>query len=300
MEIKEFAEIVKDKLEKKTGLEIKFQKVLKNNGVTLNGICVSLPDSNISPTIYLEKFLEDYENGAEICSIIEHISKMIETERNIKHFDIEWYRNFENVKDSVAFKLINYEANKELLETVPYKKVLDLAKVYYVTISVGELAEGTILINNNHLKLWGISAEQLKEYAEENTPKLFPAQITDMAEMLEKMREELESLSGMKFDLDLNYDCNMYVATNKGKIYGAAVMCYKDVLKEFADSKGANLIILPSSIHEVLIIVSEARPDISAYKMMVQEINSTQLAREEVLSDSVYTYNRHTNELIIS
>ena len=95
-------------------------------------------------------------------------------------------------------------------------------------------------------------------------------------------------------------NCPMYVATNHSKIFGAAVMCYPNTIKEFAERMESDLFILPSSTHEVIIIVPRQVENLTELKEMVYEVNRTQLSPEEVLSDSVYFYNRKTDTITIA
>ena len=159
MEIREFAEIIREELEKKTDLEVTIQGVRKNNNVILHGISIKEPSSNIAPTIYLDSYYAVYENGVELEEIAERIYKVYQREKPDTPFEISWFRDWEKVKGLVAYKLINSESNKDFLETIPHEKFLDLAKVYYVSVESERFGNGTILIHNTHLEFWGIIAE---------------------------------------------------------------------------------------------------------------------------------------------
>lgn len=186
MDIKEFTEIIKERLEERTGLEVRLVEVTKNNSVTYHGINIIVPDTNILPTIYMEPYLKAYEQELSLEEITEKIINVWEREKEHTHLDVEWFRDFEQAKESVAYKLINYEANRKLLENVPYVPFLNLAKVFYVAVYSEGFGNGSILIHNNHQQLWGVTTEELNEIATENTPKLFPAEIISLEEILRK------------------------------------------------------------------------------------------------------------------
>lgn len=292
MEIKEFMEVIREELEKKTGLEVRSQEVRKNNNVILHGINIMEKDSNISPVIYMEPYHEAYEHGVKLAEITGRIYEVYQREKLDDTFDMGWFRDWEQVKGQVAYKLINYLDNVELLETIPHEKFLDLVKVYYVSVNSEKLGKGTILIHNSHLDVWGISAEQLGAVADENTPELLPVEIGSMYEVM-------KSLLGDDMEEDFK-EYPMYVATNHNKLFGAAVLCYPGAIKELAEQLESDLFILPSSTHEVIIVLPKGDDSADALKEMVCEVNSTMLQSEEILSDSVYYYSRETDELSIA
>lgn len=59
------------------------------------------------------------------------------------------------------------------------------------------------------------------------------------------------------------------------------------------------MIILPSSIHEVLLVVYEEELCMEELKEMVRHVNQTEVAKEEILSDNVYIYSRKTDKISI-
>lgn len=307
MEIKEFTEKVRERLEERTGLEVRTAEVVKNNSITLHGINIMVPESNMIPTIYLEPYLQFYEDGMTLEEIESRIINLWEHEKKINHIDMKWFRDFDKVKDKLAYKLINFAANRELLKNIPYQRVLDLAKVYYVSVKTKEIGEGTILIHNNHLDEWGITVEQLDMVAQKNTPKLFPVEIRPMLEIMKQIYKSMfmgdeipeKVLADDEFETDFMKEFPMYVMSNTARKYGAAAMYYKDALKEFAEKIQSDIFILPSSIHEIIIVPTNEESDLTSFKNMVYEVNRTVVEEEEVLSDSVYLYSRKTDSISI-
>lgn len=292
MDIKEFAEIIKERLEERTGLEVRLVEVTKNNSVTYHGINIIVPDTNILPTIYMEPYLEAYEQDLSLEEITEKIINVWEREKEQKHLDVEWFRDFEQAKARVAYKLINYEANRKLLEDVPHVPFLNLAKVFYVAVYSEGFGNGSILIHNNHQQMWGVTTEELNQVATENTPKLYPAEIMSIEEVLRKAVPEMVE------SWDMPEEYKPYMVSNKEKTYGAAVMCYPSIIKEFAEQRKSDLLIIPSSVHEVLVLPYEE--DTDSFREMVREVNNTKLESEEILSYSVYVYRRATDSISIA
>ena len=161
---------------------------------------------------------------------------------------------------------------------------------------IGDAHDGmaTITIKNEHMAMWGVTAEQLDRIAEENTPKLFPAQICSMFDIIDELSgDSMDKEECIKNIPDIG---RMYVVSNPSRVFGAAVMCYKDVFHEIAMKYRSSLYILPSSVHELIIIVPRLLEKVSELRAMVYEVNRTTLEKQDRLSDSVYYYDclKHT------
>ena len=91
----------------------------------------------------------------------------------------------------------------------------------------------------------------------------------------------------------------MYVLTNTQKLYGAGCMLYPGLLEAISEKLDADLYLLPSSIHEVILLPAESRICQKELAEMVDSINRTELAADEILSSSVYYYSRTQQALSI-
>lgn len=284
--IKEVKEAVESKVG--TGFDVTVNKVTKNNDLVLDGLVIKATDTNIAPTIYLNGYYERYEDG--VMDLDDVVESIIDTysRHNSVTFDVSTFTDFDAVKNRICYKLVNTASNKDLLKDVPHREMFDLSIVYYVMVSIEDGATGTILIHNNHLDFWDVTENDLYEYASINTSKILPAGIKSMFDTLTEM-------------VDMEDFCNtddfMYVLTNKEKLQGASTILYPDVLSTFADRKNANLWLLPSSIHEWIIVCDDGNMNRETLSEMIQEVNGLQLAPDEVLSDHPYYYNRTTKVL---
>ena len=93
------------------------------------------------------------------------------------------------------------------------------------------------------------------------------------------------------FGMDgLPQDEKMFVATVPDKVAGAGVIAYQNFMDEAAERVGGDFFILPSSTHEVLLVKDDGEANFRDLKAMVEEVNATQVALEEKLTDSVYHY----------
>ena len=293
MEFTNFTTLVQREVEKRAGenYRVKLNDVMKNNGVVLRGITLMQDDSNISPTIYLNPYYDAYENGdTNLGTVIDEVIDTYERNKINRSIDMKFFLNYETVRSRIIFKLINTEKNRELLRDVPYIPFHDLSIVFQCLVSEERFGNASILIHNVHLQLWKVNARELYECALENTPLLQGYELADMNTVL----EEMKALGGIDDEEieDMQQEVPMYVLSNKSRINGASCILYKDILKDFAMVVDKDLYVLPSSIHEVILLPSDGTQESVQLKEMVREINQSQVEKEEVLSDSVYYYRR--------
>jgi len=301
----------------KDSAEVTVSNVRKNNGVMLTGVVIMKKDSHIAPTIYLESFYEAYKKGMGLREILSQIEVIYEKNRVQGSEDsLEFFQSFLKVRKKIFYKLINAEKNRELLREIPSVPYLDLAIVFYCDCSSELFGNAAILIKNSHLKMWGVDKEQLYLAAAANTPKSSPYEIKTMEAVMKEMfaeeiRKELERkhisyseawLEEMAAQMLADSEppegkTPMYVLTNVKRCNGASCVLYERVLENFAKKMNDNLYILPSSIHEMIMIPASFAAKASELREMVEEINATQVEDEEVLSDSVYFFNRMTKQL---
>uniref|UniRef100_UPI0040573CBD DUF5688 family protein n=1 Tax=Acetatifactor sp. TaxID=1872090 RepID=UPI0040573CBD len=291
MGIKEFAEDVRERLTGKIeGIsEIEIKQVLKYNSVTRWALLLKDLKSNITPTIYLEPFYARYEEDAEMDDIVRMIAKSYQESRIDGKIDFAFFKDWETIKSRVAYRLINHDRNEELLKQIPHKDVLDLAKVYYVAV---QECDGSIMIYNTHLDMWGIDAEELDAVAEENTPSLCPVCVQSMWEVVEEMLGKLH-------DENEKATMDMLIMSNPRKVHGAATMLYPGSMEQMAERLQSNFYILPSSINEIIILPAKESDNPEHLLEMVREVNATMVGEEEILSDNVYIYNRQNREIKI-
>lgn len=261
--------------------------VVKNNGISMQGILLCEEGSRLLPNFYLEGQYEEYKHHRKTMGeIAEYVLNCYEQEKKktqsvLSRIDFEW----ESVREHVTFRLINKEKNKEMLKTSPYEEFLDLALVYQYTIQISSEVQGTAQITNEHFESFGITREELYETAKRNTKQLYPAVIYAIEDVIFGRKKEWD---GEKIEPGVYPQ--LYVMTNRAGIHGAASLIYKDGLRKFAEAAGGGFYILPSSIHEVIFVPD--RPDISLRCLAdsVREINAERVEPTDVLSDQVYYY----------
>ncbi len=299
MNYNQFLEEVKIAIQKKLGSEydISIQKVTKNNGMVLDGLIIRKADKNFAPTIYLNYYFLNFTQGISLPEILKGIITAYKETMDIALGDMKELLDFNNLKNKIVYKLIQKEKNQELLKEVPSFEFLDLAMVFYLILDENKEGQMTALIHNSHIQMWGVTKEEIYQLAKENTPALLPPEIKTMKEIMHDMLNELydemcmdEALENL---LDIDSERPMYVLSNKRQINGAGCILYDDCLKEFAISQGSDIIILPSSVNEVILVPDKGNLNYGELQNMVGQINESEVAEEEVLSDHIYKYSCH-------
>lgn len=281
MKIEEFIEMICEKLkEELTMCEVTYEKIQKNNGTYMNGIRITRGNCNISPTIYMEPYFEEFKNGTEILAIFEDIMNCYMYAEENRPVEIGRFDDFEHVKNKIVYKLINLEKNKDLLEDTPFIAFLDLAVVFYYICDSTMHSQATILVKENHLKLWKKTKEDLFEYAVINSPKMLKASIRGMESILRDMIKEERDSPGFSIDQGEREEREevMYVLTNEYGIFGAACLLYHQVLEAFSEKIESDFYILPSSVHEVILVPKKDEIKSKRLKTMVKEVNETEVS----------------------
>ena len=299
--MKNFADTVKTAMELcyGDGVKVVVQDVRKNNGVILTGLCIVKSDCNISPTLYLEPYYEEYKAGNTMANICREIMATYEKHSMECDFDITVVTDFDKVRDNVCFKVINVEKNKELLATTPHKVLLDLAVVFYIEVLHDTAGNGTILVQNHFMDMWdGVDTDTLYRLALMNTQRKYRGRICSMFSVMQEILDE--EYATEFFDMMCEEDVPMYVATNVQKLFGASVVLYNGLLKAFAEQIGGDFFILPSSTHEVLFVPASVGMDVEYLKMMVHDVNEAEVSEQEFLSNNVYRYCLDTDRMVIA
>lgn len=297
MSFEEFTEDVLKEISMKMGeaFQVRKHDVVKNNDVKQTGIEVVKEEADIGPCVYLDELYREYKaDGMKFGEAVDEVYRMIlKCEEDAPDFDIAGFREWGTVHGDIYPKLVNAKQNKELLEKIPHRNFMDLAVVYYaVARDHAQKDIGTILIYNGHMEIWGQEEENLYRTAMMNMCADGEADFTDIRTIVERM-------TGISFPDNDSRDPDMYVLTNSRRRFGAAEILDKKILRMVADHVGDGFIVLPSSVHETLVMPSKDETEYEELAHMVRMVNDTQVEAEERLSDHVYVYSREEETLQI-
>lgn len=266
-------------------------RINKNNGISLTALIMWDPGSNTAPALYLDGAYEALRRGLPMGEALASVEWMYDHAMRMG-MEAPDLNDLDAVKDRVCFRLVNRESNREALKERPHRKFLDMAVVYAVELEGGKASVGG---TDRMLRRWGISAEELHSLALANTPRLFPARISGMDEILAEMADSLDAPLP-----EPGMCAALYAASNTSRDHGAGVMLYGGLCRKFAERIGGSFYILPGSVHEVLFLPEMPGLSAGGLGQMVEEVNATQLAPEEVLSDSVYYYDASADAIRIA
>ena len=274
---------------------VEIQEVTKVN-LSLDGLTIRKQGENIAPTIYLNQYFNQFNDGRAMDDIVRDIIKVYENNQpeNIMNvFKTEDFYDFDKMKEKIVLKVINTERNLDLLEQVPNLEMegLGLSVVFYVSLMTGEQSAG-ILIKNEHLKLWEKTVSDLLTVAEINTNRMH-------AFVIKSMNEVLSGMFGFEEDLIPDDVPALYVLTDKHNTFGASQLYLKDKIREFAEKNNCDVYILPSSVHELLLLRADF-PNVEPeyLKEMVCEVNATEVSDEDFLCDGAYKFELATDKII--
>ena len=296
MTYKEFEMQVKTYLEENLGADVTVSTYTarKNNQTLCQGLLIEDASDgerfSASPVIYLDDFYSDLCNGSSFEEIAKTIYKLYRNAKQTGDFKLKDLTNFEELKEKIIYKLINLDMNKDLLDDIPYIPYLDLAIVFYCCIANTDEQTAGFLIHNSHLDLWGIQQNELYKYAHKNTCRLFPYSLQSVCATLNEMSENLTAPLSVMPEEDL------LVLTNQSRIDGAACILYDNMLEKIAEVLQEDFYVIPSSIHELLILRKHLSPEEGGLSELITSVNKTTVMDTDILSSHPYYYdcNLHT------
>ena len=296
MDYNEFVNQLQKKLQSCLGeaVFVEYHRITKNNGIHRDCFMISEKGKNVSPAVYLDEYFRASREGMELEKIAEQICRLYQRCLTQVSFDAGMFACFSEIRNRILCRVINREKNRELLERIPFVPYLDLAIVFYVMLEDQSFGSGTVTIGRDHLRFWDVDRDTLYQIARENTKKLLPCRVCDMREILSEMLTEEEIHF---YPLD---KLPMYVLTNEKRQLGACGILYDSVLSDAAAVMGDSFYVLPSSIHECILVPQKLAPEPEELSAMVHDINCTQVLPEEVLSDRVYCYNARKHHLFLA
>ena len=273
--------------------EVKIERIVKNNDQPLTGLTIRQVDvpEEMVPVQYLEPLFDQAEEGVPI----RHLARLlVETDRTHKENGPQVasgsLTSFEEAKDHIFCKLISAERNEERLSSMPHRAWQDLAIVYYRDVEIGGGPGGEIRITNELMELYGVSADELHEVAFKNTLEQHPFEIEPLANVLGAMIGE---------DMTVE-ESPLYILTTSEKCNGAVCAIFPEAMKEASEKMGGNYYVIPSSIHELLLLKDDGEVKASQLEEMIRSINASMVPESEFLSDRAYYYEAKTERISLA
>ncbi len=254
----------------------------------------------ISPTFYMERLYDQYKECGSFEEVMkkqcEYLKESLKYAPTVPEVDIN------ASKDKIIFQLVNTENNKKMLDTCPSRQIHDLSVVYRVICRIDKDGVSGFLITNDIAEALGATEKDLFNYAKENTPKIFPARVERIEESLMRMmrnygvneEEIVEQFQGFE---DVPNEEKVYVISNEYDFFGANALLFPETLDIAAKQIGTKCYVLPSSVHDLVVISSEGFASKERLASLVCETNTDHVRASEVLSNNIYEYDPISKEL---
>lgn len=274
------------------------QDTKKNNGVVFSSIIIQDNSSNMAPCICTEDMYYDYQNGyTDMDGVIESVLKIYEQSKPKEDFNVSEFLDYSIACHNLKGRLVNTEKNRELLKELPHRNFIDLSLVYFVDVTRdGDLGCASIRVTNDHIKMWNVTEEDLYRQFKENMEQDDRSKLQSIIDVL---AEGASCLQGEMDEVRENM-CMMpmYVLSNTRKLDGAVEILNNRAMEKAAETIGDDFYILPSSIHETILVPVMGNEDgADQLAEMVSCVNHSQVLDTEVLSNHVYRYCRKSRQI---
>ena len=294
-----FKHLLKSELRKTFGetYKIRNYSLNSNNGTECDVFRLSNENSPVEPVIYIEPLYENFCEGYSMENIIldmlEDMSKVSIDYIGRLAMNLD---TFDNIKDKIVYHLVSQGENKDLLKNIPWIPFHDMAITFYILLERREERSMQCVIDNNRMKHWNITPEELFEYAHKNTQKLYPQIYLNLSAFI----------LGTNFEDVIDKDAleemgipSLYVITNEFSRYGATCILYEGMLDHIANCIQDDLIVFPSSVHGAIISPYSCSLDRNTVVHILTSGNAEFVTKETFLSNNVYLFKRNTKKLEI-
>ena len=293
MEFEEFKNDLMDLITKEVddrgleGISMKFDTINSPDGMT-DRLLVSVGESKMSMAFRLKEIFKDVSEGE---SMDHAVYKMVNTiEANIeviktKEGDVKSFiSDYEQVKDHTYLRLI--PGDSPVLGETPHRMIEDMAlvvNIHLVNFS-DENGRSCVVVTKPLMEMYGIDETQLFADAEKNSLKDEPIVFTPLGDMIKSLIEAEELPSPEDVGIVT------YIATNKSGFHGAAVAGYPEFAEKAAEAIGGSFYMLPSSVHEFILIKDDGKPNAKDLNKMIRNVNETVLEPRDILASQCYHY----------
>lgn len=266
--------------------------VPKQGGICLTGITVRMKDSQIAPCYYIDEQYNKVMAGMPFSMAVSDLADTIRKYATVvPDFDVTELCEFGKVKDIIVPKLMDGRLGKNdaYLEDKVRSRIpgTDLIVIYLIDLSKDETRSMTIPVTLPLFEQWSISLEELHLAAINNGSRLKPPYIADLPSVL--MGTDPLPLE------DLSTSAPMLILTSESKEHGASVILYPGLVPMLLDYFPQGIWLLPSSIHEWILLQKSFFDNPADLKEMVTTINTSYVVPEDRLSDNVYTLDKEGN-----
>ncbi len=284
MDYQEFLSKVRDDLEAAIpGAEVSLRKIDKLDGPSYEGLAIRVNGNMVGPVLKMDEYYQSYRNGSGYGHLFDRIKlETMDILDRAPQIGREMIMDYSQIKDKLAVDLISSNFNPDYLKEVPHYDMEDLSAVYRIILEENDDRRMSVLVTNHMMDVYQITPEQLHQQAVENSERKHPFAIRTMDALISDTCG-IPAGGGPE-------ETHFYVATTHALQFGASVITYPDFMEKAAEKLNGDFYIIPSSVHEVLLVKDRGVSIGKDLEEMVQDVNRTQVPPHEKLSDRVYHY----------
>ena len=249
----------------------------------------------IFTVIYLQEYYQQWKQGKELEALAKDLVleyRQKSSSQTIAADDFKVLNQQEAVKQTIFFRCVS---KKQVPSNIPHRQMLDFAILYGILIKCQKEMTTFVTITKNMMECYHVTEEELFDLAMENTPNLFPESVKTLQEVIASLLSPAEQTSSFPSHNKSKYE--MLVLSNIANFYGFSAVFYPNVLKQLAEERKGNLIVIPSSIHEAILLTDSDMAKVQELNETIVTVNETQLTEQERLSNQAYYYDRETKSL---
>ncbi|MDO4487006.1 MAG: DUF5688 family protein [Bacillota bacterium] len=269
--------------------DITVEKTIRNNDTQIEVLCIKHGSTGCMPNIHMDDLYEVYENGENIDEIIDAVKEMYIRCSKFALPDLEKMRafveNIDEAKGQIEFRLINADTNAKRLEDKPFKRFGEFALSYQLKVGAADNGFYVTLITNDMMEQWNLNIDELHRLAVENMDPINNFVLQNLSQAF-----------------NLPKDVGMFMLSNKQKLNGATMIVFDEVRQKVGRLVGGDYFILPSSVHEVIIMPKRYDSDVRHLTNMIRSANRDEriVKPDDFLSDNLYEYNMDTRKVSLS
>lgn len=284
--------------------DISVKEVVKHNDQHKLGIEFTFADSNFSPVVYPDALFEDYQAGKPLEEILQALSHTVEKSLSevpgvTKETVTQALSDYESARHHLSIRLCDPDLNQELQENAVHSKVSDFEAIYQLKFAMPDESVGYSTITPAMLDSWGVSMETLQKDAATCTWAEYPI-LSPMGNMISYLTSGLSLPNLLETGEPVQMSDDMFpvfVLSNDQAMQGASLITLPDLLDQIGDILQDDFYILPSSLHEVIIVPQNTQMTLDELSEMVHSVNESQVAAEDLLSDKVQHYDTKSHLL---
>ena len=286
-------------------IKVFVKEVPKTNGIKHYGLSFKDKEGIVCPVIYLESFFNRFTSGRTIGEIVAEIKNLYYEFRVTEPVDFNYIYDFDKVKDHIYIKVLNAEKNTDIMNRAPFLTLEDLIAVFYIKVRNKAIGEGSILVINEFLEYWNtdISHVAIAAIKNEKESEYELSPVADIVTEIIKMSDDYPEDVKEEFiaKVERSREMNLFVLTNKDRFYGASKIFDPEVMMEVKEKLQGDFYIVPSSIHELILLPASAKNeyfDSERLNELVNEVNTYELNPGDVLSNHIYYFDGDMKKVV--